>query len=525
MKKILITLCLALLLFPASAFGASNLPFGAECSNDSECASGGCETAKHGSISGKSFCDCGDNLTGDTDDEYCRTQFQSKYPTAKEEDWKCVGGTDESGDLDYCQNGTIAEYPAGIQSNGDTGLIDTLGKSIEGATLTENELEAMLKKPEPRIEIPGLEFSDTSIENNKVTDSNGVTYLVFPFLGEYLAAIYKYILVVLSIVSVVMLIVAGFQWAVPDSSGENVNSAKNRIAGALSGLVIAVGSYVILYTVNPELVQFRSLRVQYIQGIDLADYQNNPSDPGVDDGGDVSYSENTKANLDNNALNSAKGQGCGKNLVAIAEAYSGQTICQGPCHCANFVSRVLAQSGCDKSFMSDSAPRLKKKLIGLGWELRDGAEGVEPGDIVFWGASNDSPGHVEIAYNTSGFSIGSSVNMTACWQGKAKEIQAACGEFWQLGYYGGEKKNAAAAKAKYGYTGGKDEVKQQYSACVAKYNVCPPWGGDRPDLCGYCAKIGPADQFHKPSSCTSRQCVQVTKGQRWGYYLKNPNNK
>lgn len=522
MKKILITLCLALLLFPTITLGASNLPYGSECKNDSECNSGNCKKGTSGAITGKSFCSCSDNTFSSSDDEYCRTEFQSKYPDAKEAAWECVEGTAESGGIDYCQNGPIAEYPAGPQTNGDTGIVDTVSKALEGASLTENELDAMLKKPEPRITIPGLQFSDTSVEKNKVTDSDGTTYLVFPFLGEYLAAIYKYVIVVISIIAVIMLIVSGFQWAIPDASGENISAAKNRIAGALSGLIIAVGSYVILYTVNPELVQFRSLRVQYVAGIDLADYSKYPSDPGVDDAGDVPYGQDTKANLDNNSINAAKGQGCGKNLVAIAEAFSGQTICQGPCHCANFVSRVLVQSGCGKEYTSDSAPNLKAKLLKLGWELHDGVEGVEPGDVVFWGKSGERPPHVEIAYNSSGFSIGSSVNMTACWQGKAKEIQNSCGEFWQLGYYGGEKKAGIAQK--YGYSGSKDEVKQQYSACVAKFNVCPPWGGDRPDLCGYCAKIGPADQFHKPSSCVSRQCIQVTKGKRWGYYLKNPNN-
>jgi len=516
MKKILITLCLALLLFPSLTLGASNLSFGAECKTDSECASGDCESANSNDpkINGKSYCDC-------SSDDNCKNIFQSQYAGLPSSDWECIDGTEKSHDIDYCQNGQTVIYPLPPATVEDS-LKNDLINSVKETPLTENELDAMLKKPEPRITIPGLQFSDTSVEKNKVTDSDGTTYLVFPFLGEYLAAIYKYVIVVISIIAVIMLIVSGFQWAIPDASGENISAAKNRIAGALSGLIIAVGSYVILYTVNPELVQFRSLRVQYVAGIDLADYSKYPSDPGVDDAGDVPYGQDTKANLDNNSINAAKGQGCGKNLVAIAEAFSGQTICQGPCHCANFVSRVLVQSGCGKEYTSDSAPNLKAKLLKLGWELHDGVEGVEPGDVVFWGKSGERPPHVEIAYNSSGFSIGSSVNMTACWQGKAKEIQNSCGEFWQLGYYGGEKKAGIAQK--YGYSGSKDEVKQQYSACVAKFNVCPPWGGDRPDLCGYCAKIGPADQFHKPSSCVSRQCIQVTKGKRWGYYLKNPNN-
>lgn len=522
MKKILTTLLLVVFFWPSLALGVANLPYGSECSSDPECASGGCEKAKNGAISGKSFCDCGDNLADDSDDEYCRTEFQSQYPEANEADWKCVGGTAESGDLDYCQNGSIAKYPAGIQSTEPPSFSDTAGKTVEGAALTENELNNMLSKPEPRIKIPGLEFSNTSVGENKVTEPDGSIYLVFPFLGEYLAAIYKYILIVISIISVIILIVAGFQWAIPDASGENINSAKNRIAGALSGLIIAVGSYAILYAVNPELVQFRSLRVRYIESVDLADYTQYPSDPGVDDAGGTPANQAGGSNLDSGKIAAAKGQNCGQNLVSIAEAYAGQTICQGPCHCANFVSRVLAQSGCSQDFKSDSAPSLKNRLIKLGWQLNPNTNGVEPGDIVFWGNPNEKPGHVEIAYNSAGQSIGSSVNMTACWGGKAKEVEKTCGPFWSLGYYGGEKNTAAVAK--FGYSGDKLNVKKQYSACVAKFNVCPPWGGDRPDLCGYCAKIDPADKFFTENRCQSRQCVQVTKSTNWKYYLKNPHN-
>lgn len=269
MKKILITLCLALLLFPSISFGASNLSYGAECKSDSECNSGNCKVAKNGSIVGKSFCSCSDNTFSSSDDEYCRTEFQSKYPDAKEAAWECVEGTAESGGIDYCQNGPIAEYPAGPQTNGDTGLVDTISKSLEGASLTENELDAMLKKPEPRIKIPGLQFSDVSVEKNKVDDPDGNTYLFFPFIGEYIAAVYRYLIVIISIIAVIILIISGFQWAIPDASGENISAAKTRIIGAISGLIIAVSSYVILYTVNPELVQFRSLRVLYVKGIPL----------------------------------------------------------------------------------------------------------------------------------------------------------------------------------------------------------------------------------------------------------------
>lgn len=267
MKKILALLALLVFIAPTTLQAVTNLPFGSACTSDSECASGGCEVA-HGdpTIEGKYFCDCGDHVLGSADDDFCRNTFQSAYPNLPESGWECVDGTKVSGDLDYCQNANVVEYPLGPQKIDDPGLVDAVVGAMKDTPLTENEINSMLAKPEPRIKIPGLDFSEARI--NKVTDEEGGgTYIIIPFLGEYLAAIYKYAIIIASIVSVIILIVAGFQWIVPDSSGENASDAKSRIAGALSGLIITVGSYTILYTINPELVQFRSLRIPYIVGL------------------------------------------------------------------------------------------------------------------------------------------------------------------------------------------------------------------------------------------------------------------
>lgn len=143
--------------------------------------------------------------------------------------------------------------------------------------LTEDELKAFLQKPNPRITIPGLNFSDINIEGMLSSDESGATYLNIPFLGEYLAAVYKYLVMAIGIIAVVMLIIAGLKWIL---GGEATESAKKQIKNAIIGLVIAVSSYTILYTINPELVNFRNLRVLYVRGkhqlsyIDSATYQS-----------------------------------------------------------------------------------------------------------------------------------------------------------------------------------------------------------------------------------------------------------
>ena len=143
-------------------------------------------------------------------------------------------------------------------------LWNDLSRSYNEKKLTDSELQKFLQKPVPKIKIPGLNFSDITLKNLEHTDENG-TYLYFPFLGEYIKALYKYLIVIMAIVAVIMLIIAGLQWMLPGGEAENISAAKKRIEQAIVGLTIAITSYSILYTINPELVNFRNLRVRMIQ--------------------------------------------------------------------------------------------------------------------------------------------------------------------------------------------------------------------------------------------------------------------
>lgn len=132
--------------------------------------------------------------------------------------------------------------------------------------LTDSELQKFLQKPVPKIKIPGLNFSDITLSNLQSAEDGG--YIYFPFLGEYISALYKYLIVIIGIIAVIMLIIAGLQWMLPGGEAENISSAKKRIEQAIVGLIIAVSSYSILFIINPELVNFRSLRVKYVSSPD-----------------------------------------------------------------------------------------------------------------------------------------------------------------------------------------------------------------------------------------------------------------
>ncbi len=143
------------------------------------------------------------------------------------------------------------------------GVLDQVSDAA-GRPGTVDEQIKIIGKPTNQITIPGLKYSEI-----QSAEEGGKTYLYIPFLGEYLGIVYRYLVVLAGVVAVIVIIVAGIQWTGSGGNSSTIESAKNRIVGAITGLGLAVGSYVILYTINPELVSFRSLKVLYIVGEDV----------------------------------------------------------------------------------------------------------------------------------------------------------------------------------------------------------------------------------------------------------------
>ncbi len=95
----------------------------------------------------------------------------------------------------------------------------------------------------PQIPIPGYTFdaSDSSTRN----------------IANYVKAIYKYLIGIVGIVAAITLMVGGVVWLTAGGSPERVKQAQDYIVGSLTGLVLALGSFLILGMINPALVNFR----------------------------------------------------------------------------------------------------------------------------------------------------------------------------------------------------------------------------------------------------------------------------
>lgn len=94
-------------------------------------------------------------------------------------------------------------------------------------------------------------------------------------LGEYLREIYKYAIGFVGILATVVMMFGGFLWITAGGNGERVGNAKAWIGSSLTGLLLALCSWTILYIVNPNLVKFSSLNVT---SPTISEEQRNESD-------------------------------------------------------------------------------------------------------------------------------------------------------------------------------------------------------------------------------------------------------
>ncbi len=123
-----------------------------------------------------------------------------------------------------------------------------------------------LVTPETKIGIPGVFFTKITKESNITADEFGASWLNIPFLGEFISAIYKYSVGLISLIAVMVLIISGVQIITSAGNSEAISSAKHRIVSSVIAIVITAGSYTILYTVNPDLVNLKNLKILVVPG-------------------------------------------------------------------------------------------------------------------------------------------------------------------------------------------------------------------------------------------------------------------
>jgi D-alanyl-D-alanine dipeptidase len=125
--------------------------------------------------------------------------------------------------------------------------------------------------PKLNVDIPGLSFSKPLEAAGSFESS---------FLSDYITAMYKYLISISTIIAIVMVMIGGLQYVLAGGHGD-VGKAKERIKNAVIGLVLLLSVYLILYLVNPQLTLLKSIKLETIQEVKIA--QNDGYDPNAPD--------------------------------------------------------------------------------------------------------------------------------------------------------------------------------------------------------------------------------------------------
>ncbi|MCR4278357.1 MAG: D-alanyl-D-alanine carboxypeptidase family protein [bacterium] len=122
---------------------------------------------------------------------------------------------------------------------------------------TEEEAKTVktITTPTLNVPIPGLDFAA------KIVERGG--YIVFPFLAQYVYAVYKWLLGATIVAAAIMIMYGGFKYLMA-STGAKVESGKKIIVDAIVGIVLVFGAYTILQVVNPSALTPSSIRLRNI---------------------------------------------------------------------------------------------------------------------------------------------------------------------------------------------------------------------------------------------------------------------
>lgn len=137
----------------------------------------------------------------------------------------------------------------------DTSIFVDQGTIQAQPTLTGDEAEELIT-PALNVQIPGLTLSPATREGNVIVSN---------YIGEYIEALYRWLINAAAIVSVVIIMIGGMRWILAGGDATKVSKAKTMIGNAFTGLVLLLSAYTVAYIIDPELTVFDPLVVQSVE--------------------------------------------------------------------------------------------------------------------------------------------------------------------------------------------------------------------------------------------------------------------
>lgn len=146
---------------------------------------------------------------------------------------------------------SIVLLPAGAFAASWADTIGTGGSSFYNQTTVNQTTGATLSTPGATVGVPGTVEGYVPLEPL-------TPYGQYRDFGDYLSTMYQLVVTIGALIAVVMLVTGGVRYMLSEGFTD-IDKAKLRIRSALTGLLVLVGSFLILYTINPNLLKFNLL--------------------------------------------------------------------------------------------------------------------------------------------------------------------------------------------------------------------------------------------------------------------------
>ncbi|MBT7007093.1 hypothetical protein HN958_01130, partial [Candidatus Falkowbacteria bacterium] len=133
--------------------------------------------------------------------------------------------------------------------------------------------QADLQKPELLVPLGDFsEFKDIDKRQCIGPDyKEGDQCYYIPWIAQYVQAAYKYGLILGSVLAVTIFVISGGLYLTSGLNPSLQQKAKGYMTGAVLGLTLLLGAYMVLRFINPDLIALRPLEVQVLKRKEIPD--------------------------------------------------------------------------------------------------------------------------------------------------------------------------------------------------------------------------------------------------------------
>lgn len=142
--------------------------------------------------------------------------------------------------------------------------------TVNNGQITNNATPPAPAKAEPKFKIPEIAIKIPGMAEFSEAQCTGTPPVcTVNWIGEYIGGVYQYAVGIAGIAAVIVLMIGGIIWLVSGGDASKITQSKELIVGSISGLILLLCSYMILYEINPDLTKFKALTLGYIEEVFL----------------------------------------------------------------------------------------------------------------------------------------------------------------------------------------------------------------------------------------------------------------